>query len=67
MIEIGLNKERRQLADGTTLAALIEALGQTPPALATAVNGNFVPRTQREACCLRDGDVVMTFQAITGG
>ncbi len=67
MIEIRLNNERRQLDDRTTLAALIEALGETPPALATAVNGDFVPRTQREACCLRDGDVVMTFQPITGG
>lgn len=67
MIEIRLNKERREIDEGTTLAALIKALGETPPAMATAVNGAFVPRTRREACCLRDGDVVMTFQPITGG
>ena len=67
MIEIRLNKEVRQLEDGTTLAALIASLGQTPAALATAVNGDFVPREQRPACCLQHGDVVTTFQPITGG
>ena len=67
MIEIRLNGEARQLDDGTTLAALIASLGETPAALATAINGNFVPRTQRPACCLQHGDAVTTFQPITGG
>ena len=67
MIEIRLNKESRQLEDGTTLAALIASLGQTPAALATAVNGDFVPRGQRPACRLQHGDAVTTFQPITGG
>ena len=67
MIEIRLNGERRQVGDDSTLAALVESLGQRPAALATAVNGDFVPRTQRRDCRLRDGDVVTTFQPITGG
>ena len=67
MIEICLNGERRQVGDDSTLAALVESLGQSPAALATAVNGDFVPRTQRRDCRLRDGDVVTTFQPITGG
>ena len=67
MIEIRLNKESRQVEDGTTLAALIASLGQTPAALATAVNGDFVPRGQRQACRLQQGDAVTTFQPITGG
>lgn len=67
MIEIRLNGEPRQLDDGSTLATLVASLGQAPTALATAVNGRFVPRTQREACGLRDGDAVTTFQPITGG
>ena len=66
-IEIQLNHERRQLDEGSTLAALVESLGQAPATLATAVNGQFVPRTLRAACGLRDGDVVTTFQPITGG
>lgn len=67
MIEIRLNHERRQVEDDSTLGELVESLGLTPAALATAVNGDFVPRTQRRDCRLRDGDVVTTFQPITGG
>ena len=67
MIEIHLNGEPRQLDDGSTLAALIASLGQAPAALATAVNGDFVPREQRLACPLQPGDSVTTFQPITGG
>ncbi len=67
MTEIRLNGETHQLEDGTTLAALIASLGQTPAALTTAVNGDFVPRAQRSACRLQPGDAVTTFQPITGG
>lgn len=67
MIEIRLNGETHQLEAGTTLAALLESLGQTPAALATAVNSNFVSRSQRQACRLQPGDAVTTFQPITGG
>ena len=67
MIEIHLNGEPRQIDEGSTLAALVEQLGQPPAALATAVNGHFVPRPQRSGCSLQPGDAVTTFQAITGG
>ena len=67
MIEIRLNGEACQLEDGTTLAWLIASLGEPPAALATAVNGDFVPRGQRPARCLQHGDAVTTFQPITGG
>jgi sulfur carrier protein len=67
MMEITLNGQARALDENTTLAALITLLGQTPAALATAVNGSFVPRAQREACHLQPGDAVTTFQPITGG
>ena len=67
MIEIRLNGEPRQLEDGTTLDVLVESLGQTPAALATAVNGDFVPRAQRQTRRLQQGDAVTTFKPITGG
>jgi sulfur carrier protein len=67
MTTITLNGEARQLQDGTTLADLIAALDQPPQALATAVNGEFVPRDTRGQRQLRDGDAVFTFQPITGG
>ena len=52
---------------GLTLAALLDAQGTSAAAVATAVNGTFVPRDQRAATLLQPGDTVLTFQAIVGG
>jgi sulfur carrier protein len=67
MNQITVNGEPRSVDDTTTLADLVAALGQAPTALATAVNGDFVPRAERATVRLRDGDAVFTFQPITGG
>lgn len=67
MISIRLNQDTLQLPDGATLATLVASLDRPPAALATAVNGDFVPRELREQHLLRDGDAVMTFEPITGG
>jgi sulfur carrier protein len=67
VITIQLNKDRFELDDGATLATLVARLHKPPAALATAVNGDFVPRDQREQHPLHDGDVVLTFEPITGG
>lgn len=64
---ITVNGEPRTLPDGATLADLVADLGQPPQALATAVNGEFVPRGARAGVHLDDGDAVFTFQPITGG
>ena len=50
-----------------TLAALLDAQGVEATNVATAVNGEFIPRTQRENTLLNPGDTVLTFQAIVGG
>jgi sulfur carrier protein len=67
MNQITVNGEPRSVAEATTLADLVAALGQAPTALATAVNGEFVPRAERAGVQLREGDAVFTFQPITGG
>ena len=64
---ITVNGEPRAIAEETTLADLVAALGQAPQALATAVNGEFVPRDARAGVRLGEGDAVYTFQPITGG
>ncbi len=51
----------------TTLQAWVDARGVLPAALATAVNGNFVPRSLRAQQRLTDGDFILTFQPIEGG
>lgn len=67
MNQITINGEPRTVEESTTLADLVAALGQPPASLATAVNGEFVPRSERANVQLRDGDAVFTFQPITGG
>jgi sulfur carrier protein len=67
MNQITLNGEPRKVEEATTLADLVAALGQPPASLATAVNGEFVPRSERATVQLREGDAVFTFQPITGG
>ena len=51
----------------TTLAKLLAQQGIPPASVATAVNGQFIPRTLRAHHRLREGDTVLTFQAIVGG
>lgn len=52
---------------GLTLAALLSAQAVNAQQVATAVNGQFISRTQRETTLLKPGDTVLTFQAIVGG
>ena len=53
--------------DSLTLAALLDTQGILATTVATAVNGEFIPRTQRATTPLQPGDTVLTFQAIVGG
>lgn len=67
MISISVNGESREVAEGSSLADLVALLVDSPQALATAVNGDFVARDARVARLLQTGDQVFTFQPITGG
>ncbi len=53
--------------EGLTLAALLAEQGVNAEQVATAVNGEFVPRDQRATTFLQPDDTVLTFQAIVGG
>ena len=52
---------------GLDLATLLAELGVAPELVATACNGVFVARAEREATLLRPGDAVTLFAAIAGG
>ncbi len=65
-MDILLDGRPTPVAPGTTLAALVASLGHQPAAVSTAVNGDFVPRAQRERP-LAPGDAVLLFQPIVGG
>ena len=57
----------RESTTATTLQAWVDARGVQPAGLATAVNGNFVPRGLRAQQPLAEGDAILTFQPIEGG
>jgi sulfur carrier protein len=72
MPSLTLNGEPWSHPSGTdaspdTLADLLAALNVAPDAVATAVNGQFVPRDRRAQHRLHTGDSVTTFQPIVGG
>jgi sulfur carrier protein len=50
-----------------TLQDWVNAQDVLPTGLATAVNGQFVPRGLRMNQVLADGDTILTFQPIQGG
>lgn len=56
-----------QTTTATTLHDWVLAQGVAPQAVATAVNGQFVPRSLRAQQPLAEGDTILTFQPIVGG
>lgn len=65
--QLTLNGEPVVMPAGSSLADLIAGRGDDAHALATALNGSFVPRAQRTHTHLQDGDAVTVFKAIVGG
>lgn len=66
-IELSLDDRPYRVPAGTTLAGLLERLGHPSTAVASAVNGAFVPRSGRDARVLAAGDAVLLFKPIVGG
>ena len=62
-----LNEQTLPWSKGLTLATLLDSQQVNAEQVATAVNGAFVPRSQRDVTMLQPGDTVLTFQAIVGG
>jgi sulfur carrier protein len=53
--------------EGATLGELLLQLHAPPDGVAVAVNGEVVPRSERETRALRDGDRVEVIRAVGGG
>ncbi|GLS16961.1 sulfur carrier protein ThiS [Hydrogenophaga electricum] len=64
---LNFNDQTLPCPERLTLSQLLASQGVDASTVATAVNGAFVPRSQRETTLLRPGDTVLTFQAIVGG
>ena len=67
MIEVRVNGADTELADGSTVADLLAALGIQPAGVAVAVNGSVVPRADHGHMAVPDGAAVEVLTAVQGG
>lgn len=70
-IRITVNGAEHTVAQAMTLAQLLDHLkitaGDPTIPVASAVNGQYVPKRARTDLVLNDQDAVTTFEPITGG
>ncbi|GAB3001928.1 sulfur carrier protein ThiS [Arenimonas maotaiensis] len=66
-MELYLNGEIRQVDDGLSVAALVDALGLSQQRLAVEVNRSIVPKSRHAEHRLQAGDRVEIIQAMGGG
>ncbi|MBM4089976.1 MAG: sulfur carrier protein ThiS [Planctomycetes bacterium] len=66
-MEIVCNGERRDVAENTTVAALLVQLGLQPRQVAVEVNLELVPRGRHAQFVLRAGDCLEVVTLVGGG
>ena len=66
-MSVVVNGEARELAPGTTVGALVEALGMPRRGVAVAVDGEIVRRGEWDVCAVPDGARVEVLTAMQGG
>ena len=64
---ISVNGETQDVADGATLAALLDTLGVRRDGTAVALNDGVVPRASHASTPLREGDRLEIIVAVAGG
>jgi thiamine biosynthesis protein ThiS len=62
-----INGEKREFAEGILLTALVKQLGMNPERLAIELNGDIVPRSLWPETLLRDGDRLEIVHFVGGG
>ena len=65
-MQIIVNADPRDIR-ATTLAAALKELGFTSPAIATALNGQFISRAKRDDTRLTAGDRLEVLAPMQGG
>ena len=66
-LKIRVNGAEQELAPGTSVAGLIAELQLRPELVAVEVNRELVPRAEREARTLLEGDSVELVTLVGGG
>jgi len=66
-LRIRLNGRDHDVAEGATVAALLESLELVPQRLAVERNGRVVPRSEYPAVAIEEGDVLEVVRFVGGG
>jgi len=66
-VEVTVNGQPNQVADGTTVAALLHGLGIATRQVAVEVNLELVPRAAHAVRTLHDGDRLEVVTLVGGG
>lgn len=66
-MNIHINGQPRELADGLTVKALLDELGYGEKRVAVERNGELVPKSRHGEQVVEDGDRIEILQAIGGG
>jgi sulfur carrier protein len=67
MSEFTVNQQPQPWREGLSVAALLAEQGRASDAVATALNGSFLPRARRDTTLIQPGDELTLIQPITGG
>ncbi len=66
-MKLQINGEERELAEGLTLAALLEQMGMKADRVAVELNREIVRRDRWQETCLQAGDRLEIVQFVGGG
>ncbi len=66
-MKLTVNGDPRELPDGSTVRALLDALGLGGALVAVERNQTIVPRAEHERTVLADGDTVEVVHFVGGG
>lgn len=66
-MQLSINGETRQLAEGTSVQALVGLLNLNPTQVAIERNGSIVPKSAYAEVALQAGDALEIVQFIGGG
>jgi sulfur carrier protein len=66
-VDVWINGEHRELADGATVPDALGVLGLPRTGVAVAVDGEVVPRAQWAGTALADGARIEVLTAVQGG
>ena len=66
-MNVGVNGERRELAEGTSVEEIVRRFTEAERGVAVAVDGEVVPRSAWAATALADGQQLEVLRAVQGG